>query len=74
MLEERTFVAQTPDELQDEAIKDWADGLRLRVIRLDERIEEVRDLNGTQSNPRMDIKRREGFTLPYYYRVAAIET
>lgn len=74
MIEERTFVAQTPDELQDEAISNWADGLRLRITRLDPRIEEVRDLNGPMSNPRLDIKRKERFSIPYYYRVVQIET
>lgn len=73
MKEERTFVAQSRDELTDKAITQWADGMRLRITRIDPRVEEVRDDSDDFSNPRMVVKLDEQLTLPYYYRIAVVE-
>lgn len=73
MREERTFVAQSPDDLKDEAIAHWAEGKRLRITRLDERIEEVRGSSDDLSNPEAVVKLQDALTLPYYYRIGVIE-
>lgn len=73
MREERTFVAQSPEELQEAAISRWAQGMRLRITRLDDRIEEVRDTSDDRSNPAMVVKLRDELTLPYFYRIGVVE-
>jgi len=73
MLEERTFIGQSPEDLKDEAIADWAQGMRLRITRLDDRIEEVRDDSDDLSNPAMVVKLAGSLTIPYYYRIGVIE-
>jgi len=73
MKEERTFVAQRPEDLKDEAIAHWAEGMHLRITRLDDRIEEVRDDSDDMSNPVAVVKLKEPLTIPYYYRIAVLE-
>lgn len=73
MREERTFVAQRPDDLEDDALARWAEGVQLRITRLDDRIEEVRDSSEDQSNPAAVVKLQDQLTLPYYYRTAQVE-